>query len=113
MLSIPKIDYYLEILTDEKVKDFVVINSSGYLKSIKEEQNLIKVSKSFYLFLTTPDEWGKTVQSNFYDYCINHCNVEVLNLFDPDLQLMNIKPVIKNKFQNFLSALKSLKFRQY
>ena len=36
MLYIAKIDYYLEILTDEEVKDFVVINFSEYFKSIKE-----------------------------------------------------------------------------
>ena len=42
MLYIAKIDYYLEILTDEEVKDFVVINFSEYFKSIKEGQNLRK-----------------------------------------------------------------------
>ena len=40
MLYIPKIDDYLEILTDEEVKDFVATNFSKYFKSIKEEQNL-------------------------------------------------------------------------
>ena len=40
MLYIPKVDDYLEILTDEEVKDFVVINCSEYFKSMKEEQNL-------------------------------------------------------------------------
>ena len=52
MLYIPKIDDYLEILTDVEVKDFVAINFS---ESIKEEQNLRKVSRSLYFFLTTPD----------------------------------------------------------
>ena len=37
MLHIPKIDDYLEILTDEEVKDFVVINFSEYFKSIREK----------------------------------------------------------------------------
>ena len=60
MLYIPKIDEYLEILTDEEVKDFAVINFS---ESIKEERNLRKVAKSLYLFLATPDE----VQLNFSD----------------------------------------------
>ena len=55
MLSIPKIDDYLKILTDEEVKDFVAINFSEYFKSTEEEQNLRKVAKSLY-FLTTPDE---------------------------------------------------------
>ena len=40
MLYIPKIDDYLEILTDEEMKDFVAIHFSEYFKSIKEEQNL-------------------------------------------------------------------------
>ena len=71
MMYIPKIDDYLEILTDEEVKDFVAINFS---KSIKEEQNLRKVAKSLYLFLTTPDE----VQSNSSDNCIRHYNIKIL-----------------------------------
>ena len=67
MLYIPKIDDYLEILTDEEVKDFVAINFS---ETIKEEQNLRKVAKLIYLFLTTPDE----VQSkSSHDY-IHHYN---------------------------------------
>ena len=37
MLHIPKIDDYLKILTDEKVKDFVVINFREYFKSTREE----------------------------------------------------------------------------
>ena len=48
MLYIPKIDDYLEILTDEEVKDFVAINVSEYFKSIREEQNLRKVAKLLY-----------------------------------------------------------------
>ena len=40
MLYIPKIDYYLKILTNEEAKDFVAINFGEYFKSIKKEQNL-------------------------------------------------------------------------
>ena len=48
MLYIPKIDDYLQILTDEEVKDFVIINISECFKSarqklyskLSEEQNL-------------------------------------------------------------------------
>ena len=54
MLYIPEIGDYLKILTDEEVKDFVAINFSEYLKSIKVEQNLRKAAKSLYIFLTTP-----------------------------------------------------------
>ena len=56
MLYNPKIDDYLEILTDEKVKDFVAINFSEYFKLIEEEQNFRKIAQSFYFFLTTPDK---------------------------------------------------------
>ena len=45
MLYIPKIDDYLKLLTDEEVKDFVATNFSEYFKSIREEQDLIKVAK--------------------------------------------------------------------
>ena len=58
MFCIPKINNYLEILTDEEVKDFVPITFS---ESISEEQNLRKCAKSLCFFLTTPDE----VQSKF------------------------------------------------
>ena len=61
-MYIPKIDYYLEILTDEHVNDFVAINFSEHFKSIREEQNLRKVAKSLYIFLAKPDEVEKYVQ---------------------------------------------------
>ena len=102
MLYTPKIDDYLEILTDEEVKDFVAIN---FGESIREKQNLRKVAKSLYIFPITPDE----VQSNSSDNCVHHYNVEILNLFDPELQLINTKPVIKNKLKELLSELKKFK----
>ena len=37
MFYIPKIDYYLKILTDEEVKDFASINFSEFFKSISKE----------------------------------------------------------------------------
>ena len=95
MLYIPKIDDCLKILTDDKAKDFVVINFSEYFKSIREEQNLRKVSKSSYLFLTAPDEVERYVQSNSSDNCIHHYNVEIMNIFDLELQLINNKLQIK------------------
>ena len=117
MLYIPKIDDYLKILTDEEVKDFVTVNFSEYFKSTKEklysklneEQNIRKVAKSLYIFLTTPDEVEKYVQSNFSDNCIHHYNVEILNLFDPELPLINTKPVTKSKLKELLSELKKFK----
>ena len=103
MLYIPKIDDYLKILTDEEVKDFVTVNFSEYFKSTKEklysklneEQNIRKVAKSLYIFLTTPDEVEKYVQSNSSDNCVHHYNVEILNLFDRELQMINTKPIIE------------------
>ena len=56
MLHIPKIDVYFKILTDEEVKNFIAINVFEYFKSTREEQNLRKVAKLLYVFLTTPDE---------------------------------------------------------
>ena len=105
MLYISKIDYYLEILTDEEVKDFTAINFSEYSKSIAEEQSLRKVAKSLYIFLAIPDE----VQSNSSDNYIRHYNVKILNLFDPELQLINTKSVIKNKLKDLLNELKKFK----
>ena len=89
-------------MTDSEVKDFVAINFSEYFKSIREEQNLRKVAKSLYIILTTPDR----VQSSSSDNCIHHYNVEILNLLDPELQLINTKPVIK---KGLLKELKKFK----
>ena len=101
------INDYLEILTDKKVKDFLSINVYEYFKSISEEQNLRNVEKSLCFFLTTSDE----VQSNSSDYCIHHYNVKISNLVDPELQLINTKPVIKNKLKGLLNELKKIKFQ--
>ena len=78
---------------------------------LNEEENLRKVGKSLYLFLTTPDKVKKYVQSNSSDNCIHHYNVEILNIFDPELQLINTKPMIKNKLKVLLSELKKFKIQ--
>ena len=93
MLYIPKTDDYLKILTDEEVKDFVELNFN--FKSIREEQNLRKVPRSLYIFHGTPDDVEKYAQSNSSDNCIHRYNVEILNIFDSELQLINIKTMIK------------------
>ena len=49
------------------------------------------------------------MQPNSSDNCIHHYNVEILNLFDPELQLINTKPVIKKKLKGLLSELKKSK----
>ena len=52
MLYIQKFDDYLKILTDRKVKNNVAINFSECFKSIRKEENLRKVAKLHYIFLT-------------------------------------------------------------
>ena len=85
MLYIPKIDNYLKILTDDEVKDFVLINFSECYKptreklcsKLNEEQKLTKVIESLYMFVTTPNEVKKYIemmQSNFSDNCVHHYN---------------------------------------
>ena len=61
------------------------------------------------MFLTTIDEVEKYVQSNSSDNCICCYKVEILNLFDPELQLIKTKQVIKNKLKESLSELKKFK----
>ena len=97
MLHIPKIDDSLKILTNEEVKDSVAINLSEYFKSIREERNLRKVAELLYLFLKVSDEVEKYMQSNSFDNCIHCYNVEILNIFDQGSQLINTKPMSKNK----------------
>ena len=106
ILYIPKIDDYLKILTNEKVKDFLAKDFSKYFKSIRNEQSLRKVAKSLYIFLTTLDEVEKYVQSSSSDNCVHHYNVEILNLFGPESQLIETKAVIKNKLKGLLTELK-------
>ena len=49
------------------------------------------------------------MQSTFSDNCVQHYTGEVLNIFDPKLQLTNTKPVIKKKLKELLSDLKKFK----
>ena len=78
MLYIPKIYDYLQILTDEKVKDFVAINFGEYFNSIIKEESLRKVAKLLYIFLTKEEKY---VEPNSSGSCIHRYNVEILNLF--------------------------------
>ena len=78
-------------MTDKELKDFEAINFSAYFTLISGEQNLTKVAKSFYIFLTTLEE----VQLNSSDNCICHYNVKTSNLLNPKLQLFNNKIMIK------------------
>ena len=49
------------------------------------------------------------MQSNSYDKCVHQYIFEIVNLFDPELQVINTKPVIKNKLKELLSELKKFK----
>ena len=62
-------------MSNEEVENFVAKSFSEYFKSIKEEQNLWKVAKSLYIFVTTPDEVKTYVQLSSSDDCIRHYNV--------------------------------------
>ena len=48
--------------------------------------------------------------SNSCDNFVYHCNIETLNLFEPELQLINTRPLIKNKLKDLISELKMFKF---
>ena len=120
MLYIPKIDDYLKILTDEEVKYLVAINFSEYLKfareklyfSLNEEQNLRKVAKSLYTFLTTPDEveiYVEIMQWNSSNNCVRRYNIEILNGFDRELKLTNTKPMMNSKLKELLSEMNKFK----
>ena len=79
---------------------------------LSEEQNLGKVLESLYIFLAIPgavEKYAKIMQSNSSDKYVHHYNIEILNLFDPELQLINTKPMIKNKLKKLLSELKKFK----
>ena len=93
-------------------ESFKFLRKKLYSK-LSEEQNLRRLDESFYIFLATPDKVGNYVemmQSGSSDNCQCHCNIKVLNLFDPELQLINTNPVIKNKLKLF-SDLKKFKLQ--
>ena len=49
------------------------------------------------------------MQSNSSD-CFIHCyDVEILNIFDSELQLVNTKPMIKSKLKELVNELKKFK----
>ena len=81
------------------MEDFLAIIFSECFKFIREEQNLTKVAKWISIFLTTTDEVEKYVQRNSSHNCIHCYNIVILNIYDPELQLTNTKPIIKNKLK--------------
>ena len=49
------------------------------------------------------------MQSNYSNNCIHRYDVEICNIFDLELQLINIKPMIKIKLKELSSELKKFK----
>ena len=92
------IDEYLKILADEEVKDFLAID---VIESINEEQNVRKVPKLPYFFSQHLVKYYQILLIIIYVTIMLN-----LNLFDPELQLINTKSVIKNRFKRLLSKLK-------
>ena len=75
---------------------------------------MIKVVALLSIFLTTPNEVEKdvkTMQSNSSDRYVRHSSIDILNLFDAELQLINTKLMIENKLKEFLSELKKFKLQ--
>ena len=70
MLYIPEISDYLKFLTNDRVKDFLVINFHEYFKSkieklcskLSKQQNQKKIVKLLYIFLAAPDEVENTLR---------------------------------------------------
>ena len=52
------------------------------------------------------------MEANSSDNCIYRDNVEVLNIFDLELQLINTKPMIKNKLKELINALKKFEIQK-
>ena len=110
MFYISKIDDYLKILADTEMRDFAAIYFSEYFKSAREKlysklnegSKFRKISESLYVFLATPDEvikYAKMMQINSSDNCVHRYNIEILNLFNPEIQVINTNSMIKNKLK--------------
>ena len=63
---------------------------------------------SHFISLTS-DEVENYVQSNSSDDCTDCSIIEILNIFDPELELLNTKPMIKNKLKEFLCEMNKFK----
>ena len=92
-------------MTDDEIKDFVALNFSENVKSareklyskLSEEQNPTKVADPLYNILATPDgveKYTKMMQSSSFDNCINRYSIDILYLFDSELQLIKTTPMI-------------------
>ena len=73
-----------------KIADYLKIYKRKLYSILKKNR---KVAKSLYMFLATPDEVGKytkMMQSNSTDNCVHRYNIMILNLFNPELQLIKL-----------------------
>ena len=71
-----------------------------------------KVVESLYIFLATSDEVEnilRWLQSSYSHNGLCHTNINIFNLFDPELQLINTKTNIENKLNKLLSEMKKFK----
>ena len=107
-----QIDIYLKTLTDDEMKDFVDTSFSEYFNvqekklysKPNKEQNLRKVATA------TPDEvekYDKMMQPSSSTNCVHCYDIEILNLFNPELLVINTKPMIKNNLKELLSEFKA------
>ena len=77
---------------------------------------LEKVAKSLFIFVTTPNEvekYPKMMQSNSSDNCIHCYNIQILNLFDPELQWLTLNEWLKTVLKNCSVSWNSLNIGQY
>ena len=49
------------------------------------------------------------MQSSYVDVCAHVYNIKILNIFYPEMQLLNTKPVIKNQLKSLLSEMEKFK----
>lgn len=55
-----------------------------------------------YNFVALTDKakkYAEMMRSSSSDNCMWHYNVKILNLFDPELQMINTKPIMKDKLK--------------
>ena len=52
------------------------------------------------------------MQPNSSNKCVHHYDVEILNIFDPEIQLIKTKPMVKKRFKKLLSGLKKFKVQE-
>ena len=91
-----------------------VINFSEYFKFTKEKlraklnekQSFRNVAESLLSYLSN---YEIIIQSNSSDNCMHCYNIEILNIFYPEIQMINTKCMMKTKLIKLLSELNSFK----